>query len=109
MNENEKPRRVLMIPMETWCNHAIGTAKRNADRLKINIDYISSEIQCHIRESMPEEKEQSAVEEWNKVCELLNEAADYANKAWMKLELIDERRILRRPFNLTWEDRKEEP
>lgn len=106
MNKNEKPRRVLMIPMETWCTHAIGTAKRNADRLKINIDYISSEIQCHIRESMPEEKEQSAVEEWNKVCDLLKEAADYANKAWMKLETIDARSLIRHSYNLTWEDKK---
>lgn len=104
--EQEKAKRVLMIPMETWCNHAIGTAKRNADRLNINIDYIRSEIQCHIRESKPEEKDQSAVDQWNKVCDLLKEAADYANKAWTKLETIDARSLIRYSYNLTWEDKK---
>ena len=106
MREQEKAKRVLMIPMETWCNHVIGTVKRNAERLNINIDYIRSQIQCHISESRPEEKDQSAVEQWNNVCELLAEAADHADKAWRKLELIDARSLIRYSRNLTWEDKK---
>lgn len=114
MNENENPRRVLMIPLECFVTQHIVDARSLAERVTLRADFVSFTIRRRLSLSSPTPKDQEEVEKWERIAALMDEAETIAHSALDKINKAIEEMILpddelTHPNNATWEDRKMPP